>query len=139
MFRSFVMGLWAFLLNALLKRSQATRLALWLANVIAALAFSVSHLPAMMLLFGQITQAQMPVTTLVELFLLNSIISLLAGERFMHDGLVAAIGVHFWADIIWHVIWPLVVETSSQIIPIGFSPTASGNHQHLVGSWTISR
>ena len=47
--------------------------------------------------------------TLVELFLLNSIVSLIAGERYMRDGLVAAIGVHFWVDIIWHVIWPLVV------------------------------
>lgn len=109
LFRSFVMGLWAFLLNALLKRSQATRLALRLANVIAALAFSASHLPGMMLLFGLTTLAQIPVTTLVELFLLNSIVSLIAGERYMRDGLVAAIGVHFWVDIIWHVIWPLVV------------------------------
>jgi len=41
--------------------------------------------------------------------LLNSIVSLIAGERYMRDGLVAAIGVHFWVDIIWHVIWPLVV------------------------------
>ena len=31
-----------------------------------------------------------------------------AGERYMKDGLVAAAGVHFWADIIWHVVWPLL-------------------------------
>jgi hypothetical protein len=28
-------------------------------------------------------------------------------QRYMRDGLVAAMGVHFWTDIIWHVIWLL--------------------------------
>jgi len=23
-------------------------------------------------------------------------------------GLVAAVGVHFWTDIVWHVVWPLI-------------------------------
>jgi hypothetical protein len=31
-----------------------------------------------------------------------------AGERYMKDGLIAAAGVHFWADIAWHVIYPLL-------------------------------
>jgi len=35
-------------------------------------------------------------------------VALVAGERCRRDGLVAAMGVHFWADIVWHVIWPLV-------------------------------
>ena len=62
LFHSFVMGLWAFLLNLLLQHWRMTRLALWLANVIAALDFAASHLPGMMLLFGLTTLAQIPVT-----------------------------------------------------------------------------
>jgi len=40
--------------------------------------------------------------------LLNSIVSLVAGERYMRNGLVAVMGIHFWTDIVWHVIWPLI-------------------------------
>jgi len=40
-------------------------------------------------------------------FLLNGMIGLVAGERYMKDGLVAAVGVHFWTDIVFHVIWGL--------------------------------
>lgn len=36
------------------------------------------------------------------------IIGLVIGERYMKDGLVAAAGVHFWADVVFHVLWGLV-------------------------------
>ena len=39
---------------------------------------------------------------------LYSLMRLIAGQRAMHGGLVAAMGVHFWADVVWHVIWPLL-------------------------------
>ena len=42
---------------------------------------------------------------LAELIVLNGILGLLAGESFARDGLVAAAGVHFWADVVWHVIF----------------------------------
>jgi hypothetical protein len=45
---------------------------------------------------------------LFEVFLLNGIVGLVAGERYMKDGLVAAAGVHFWADVVFHVLWGLV-------------------------------
>jgi hypothetical protein len=44
---------------------------------------------------------------LAEVFLLNGVIGLLAGERYMMDGLVAASGVHFWSDVVFHVLWGL--------------------------------
>ncbi len=108
LFRSFVMGLWAFLLNLVLRRWKATRVALWAANIIAALAFSAGHIPSLMMLTGTTTLSGIPVLLLVEGALLNSLVGLVAGERYMRDGLVAAIGVHFWADIVWHVLWPLI-------------------------------
>ena len=32
---------------------------------------------------------------------------LTAGERYMKNGLVAATGVHFWTDVVFHVIYGL--------------------------------
>jgi hypothetical protein len=109
-FRLFVMGLWGFLLNLILRRWGRTDDALWIANVIAAIAFSAGHLPSTMMLLGVSNPAELPAFLLVELFLLNSIVGLVAGERYMKDGLLAAVGVHFWTDIVWHVLWPLAAN-----------------------------
>ena len=108
LFRSFVLGFWAYLLNLLLRRWQATRLALWIANLIAALAFAASHIATATLLVGVPTPADLPVAILAELLLLNGILGLVAGGLSFRDGLVAAIGVHFWADIVWHTLYPLI-------------------------------
>jgi hypothetical protein len=107
-FRLFVLSLWAFLLNLIVKRWGATDIALWIANGIAALAFAASHLPVAMMLLNMTSPLDLPVVVLVELLVLNGLVALVAGERYMHDGLVAAAGVHFWTDIVWHVIWPLL-------------------------------
>jgi hypothetical protein len=109
-FRVFVMGLWAFLSSWALSRGRATNLSLWIGNTVAALAFAAAHLPTAMLLVGAQTPAELPAVVLVELFALNSLVALIAGACYVRDGLVAAVGVHFWADIMWHVLWPLVAH-----------------------------
>ena len=106
-FRLFMIGLWGCLLNFLIGRWVSLNTNLRIANFIAAIAFSAAHLPISMLLFKVDTPAKLPAIVLLEVFLLNSIVGLVAGERFVKDGLVAAVGVHFWADIIWHVVFPL--------------------------------
>lgn len=63
-----------------------------------------------MMLLGVSNPAELPAFLLVELFLLNGIVGLVAGERYMKDGLIAAVGVHFWTDIVWHVLWPLAAN-----------------------------
>ena len=107
LFRLFILSFWAFLLNLLLKRWTTSTTSLWIANFIAAMAFAAGHLPAAMMLTDVATPDQIPPLVLVEMFLLNGLLGVVAGERFMKDGLVAAIGVHFWADIVWHVLAPL--------------------------------
>jgi hypothetical protein len=108
MFRSFVLGLWAWLLSFPLARVNARPVALWLGNAIAALAFAAAHLPAVMALYGTADPGALPPLVLAELILLNGGLGLLAGSRYVKSGLVAAVGIHFWADIVWHVIWPLL-------------------------------
>jgi hypothetical protein len=106
-FRMFVFGLWGLILNWLLKRFNGRTAALWIANVIAALAFGAGHLGSIMFLTGATSLAELSPILLVEMFLLNGVIGLMAGWRYMKDGLVAAAGVHFWTDIVFHVFWGL--------------------------------
>jgi hypothetical protein len=58
-----------------------------------------------MILAGATTLTQLNPILLAETLLLNGLIGLVAGERYMKDGLIAAAGVHFWTDIVWHVLW----------------------------------
>ncbi len=109
-FRMFVLGLWTFLFNWVLRRWSATGAALWIGNIIAALAFGASHLPSQMILLNVTDPAQLPPLMLVELFLLNGIMGITAGVYYWRNGLVAAAGIHFWADVVWHVIFPLVAS-----------------------------
>ena len=108
LFRGLVMGLWAFLFSLLLRRWNGHRAALWIGNVIAALVFSAGHLPAAMFLLNVTSPAGIPTAVLTELVVLNTLLGLVAGERSMRDGLVAAMGVHFWADVVWHVLAPVL-------------------------------
>ncbi len=108
MFRGFVFGLWGLILNWLLKRFNGRSAALWIANVIAALAFGAGHLGTILFLTHASSLSDLSPVLLVEVFLLNGIIGLIAGQRYMKDGLVAAAGVHFWTDMVFHVIWGLM-------------------------------
>jgi hypothetical protein len=107
-FRLFVMGLWAFLLDLALRRWKARRLALWAGNVIASVAFGAAHLPATMIAVGVSTPAELPSIVIAEVFVLSGIVGIVAGQRYMREGLIAAVGVHFWTDVVWHILWPAV-------------------------------
>jgi hypothetical protein len=112
-FRLLVMSLWVFLLGWLVRRILPNRdlflPVVWAANLIAALVFGAGHLGSVMVIYGAASPAELPGALLVEIFLLNGIIGLAAGESFRRNGLLAAAGVHFWADIVWHVIYGLLV------------------------------
>jgi membrane protease YdiL (CAAX protease family) len=108
MFRGFVFGLWGFILNWSFKRFNGRTVALWIANIIAALAFGAGHLGTIFFLTGASSLAELNPVLLAEVFLLNGVVGLIAGERYMKDGLVAAAGVHFWADVVFHVMWGLM-------------------------------
>lgn len=108
LFRGFVMGLWALLLSLILRRWNGRAAALWIGNAVGALAFAAAHIPTLVVLLKLTSPAQIPAMTLAEVTILNSVLGIVAGERYVRSGLVAAIGVHFWADLIWHVLWPLL-------------------------------
>jgi membrane protease YdiL (CAAX protease family) len=107
MFRGFVFGLWGLILNWMFKRFNGRMAALWIANGIAALLFGVGHLGTIMFLAHASSPADLSPVLWVEILLLNGIMGLLAGQRYMKDGLIAAAGVHFWADMVFHVLYGL--------------------------------
>ncbi len=59
MFRGFVFGLWGLIFNWLLKRFNGRRVVLWIANVIAALAFGAGHLGTILFLTGASSLAEL--------------------------------------------------------------------------------
>lgn len=107
MFRLFLLSLLALGLRRLMLGSTAGERPLpsglfWTANVVAALAFSLGHLPA--------TAALAPLTTslVVRAIALNSILALLFGALYRRYGFDMAILAHFSADIALHVVPPLL-------------------------------
>ena len=74
----------------------------WAANILAAVLFGLSHLPA--------TAELVAITPLVVLraVLLNGIVGVLAGWLFYRRGIEMAMLCHFTADFVLHVLAPLV-------------------------------
>jgi membrane protease YdiL (CAAX protease family) len=108
LYRLFLMSLWVFLLNLALRRLDVKRISLWIANLIATLVFAAAHLPGAMLLLGVNSPADIPVPIMLEILILNSVVGFIAGWQYMRNGLVGAIGVHFWADVIFHSLGTLL-------------------------------
>jgi hypothetical protein len=104
-FRGFVFGLWSLILTGLLKRFNGRTAALWVANGIAALMFGAGHFGTLLALTGAASLAELNPVLIAEILVLNGIVGLVAGQRYMKDGLVAAAGVHFWMDVVFHVVW----------------------------------
>jgi membrane protease YdiL (CAAX protease family) len=109
LFRLVVMSLWSVILIWLFRRfgaeASARSWALWVANVIGALAFAAAHLGTALAVTGGSSLAAIPPVMLAEIIVLNSAVGVVAGISFMRNGLVAAAGVHFWADVVWHVLF----------------------------------
>jgi hypothetical protein len=78
--------------------------AFWVVVGISALAFAASHIPGMLYIAGDLAAASLAVLV-AQLVVLNGALSVVAAELLRRYGVLAAMGVHFWADIIWHVLW----------------------------------
>ena len=106
LYRAFFLSLSAFLLFRLLSDKISRYAILCMANIIAALVFAAAHIPAAMVLLKVQSISALPAAAIIEIFVINGVVGLFAGDQYIKQGLVAAVGVHFWADIIWHVLYP---------------------------------
>jgi len=104
-FRLFFISFWTWLISYVLLRRRGLVPVYWVVSTLSALVFSASHFPSLMALQGATSIRQFPVAVIVEVFLLNGALSLVAAYFFKKSGYLAAAGVHFWADVVWHVVW----------------------------------
>lgn len=105
MFRLFFISFWTWLVGNILLGGRGLTVVYWVFSVLSAFAFAASHLPTLMILLGVNNPAQFSPLLLLEIFLLNGVISIFAAHFFKKYGFLAPVGIHFWADIVWHTLW----------------------------------
>jgi hypothetical protein len=107
-FRLFFISFWVWLVSAVVLKGRWQPQIFWSVAILSALAFAFAHLPSVMIVMGFDSIQAIPPLLIVELVLLNGLLSLFAAHYFRVYGFLAAVGIHFWADVVWHVIWGLL-------------------------------
>ena len=105
LFRLFFISFWAWLISRVILRGRAQGFIYAAVSTFSAVVFGLSHLPSLMYLKHWNSMAQIPPTLLLELLSLNGLMALVAASFFRKYGFLAPVGVHFWADVVWHMIW----------------------------------
>ena len=108
LFRLFFVSFWTWLVGKVILRGRRLDVVYWVVAMFSALAFGASHLPSLMILTGVTDPAAFSPVLLLQIFLLNGLISWVAADYFKKFGFLAPVGVHFWTDMVWHVLWGLV-------------------------------
>jgi hypothetical protein len=107
-FRLFFISLWTWLVGKLILKGHGLDVVFWIVAIFSAFAHAASHLPAFMIIWGVTNPMQLSPALLLEVLLMNGLISIVGAYYFKKFGLLATMGVHFWADIIWHMVWGLL-------------------------------
>jgi len=104
-FRLFFIAFWTWLISYVILRKRNQNLVFWVVTFLSALAFAMGHLPSLMYLYNLTSIRQFPAFLMAEIILLNGVISFFAAYYFRKVGFLGAVGVHLWADVVWHVIF----------------------------------
>jgi len=107
-FRLFFISFWVWLVSRILLRGRAVNIVFAVATAMSAVLFTVAHLPMVMLLMGIETVREIPWVLAVELLMMNGTLSVVAALFMRRWGIVSSMGLHFWTDIGWHVVWGVV-------------------------------
>jgi hypothetical protein len=107
-YRLFFISFWVWLIsNIILKRKSRNKI-FWIITIFSATLFTSAHLPSIIALYDLKTVSEIPAALIFELITLNGLLSISAAYYLKKSGLLAAVGIHFWADIVWHVFWGLI-------------------------------
>ncbi|WP_248612275.1 CPBP family intramembrane glutamic endopeptidase [Methanobacterium alcaliphilum] len=103
--RLFLMTLIAWIIFKIRKTTEGTptNIGMWLAIILAAIIFGAGHLPAVMSL------TTLTPMVIIRTILLNAVGGIIFGWLYWKKGLESAMVSHFSADIVLHVIVPLIV------------------------------
>lgn len=104
----FFISFWVWLISYVIFKKRWQNQIFWIVTLFSALAFALGHFPSVMILFGFKTIREIPFILISEIILLNGVVSLLAAYYFRKFGFLAAVSIHFWTDVIWHVIWGMI-------------------------------
>jgi hypothetical protein len=105
LFRLFFISFWAWLISSVILRGNGRKLVFWIITTISALVFAISHLPGVMVLYNYSSFNLIPPVFIFEIIIVNGVISFFAAIYMRKYGFLAAVGIHFWTDIVWHVLW----------------------------------
>jgi len=105
MFRLFFISFWLWLIGKILLSERGMNTIFWILAVFSTIFFTVAHFPSLMLLYEIKEITAIPISLVTELFIMNGIVSVAAIWYFKKYGIIAAIGIHFWTDILWHVVY----------------------------------
>ncbi|MFW5748361.1 MAG: type II CAAX prenyl endopeptidase Rce1 family protein [Chloroflexota bacterium] len=100
--RLFLMNVIAWVLLGL---GLGTSTAFWAALLLAALVFGAGHLPA------AASMTTLTRVVIARILLLNALGGIVFGWLFWQHGLVAAMAAHFAADVVLHIITPVVLPS----------------------------
>jgi hypothetical protein len=104
-FRLFFVSFWVWLVSKIILKGRFREPVFWVVTVFSALAFAAGHLPTMMIIFDMGSIQDVPLALLAEIFLLNGVLSVFVAVYFRKYGFLSAVGIHFWTDVVWHVMW----------------------------------
>jgi membrane protease YdiL (CAAX protease family) len=107
-FRLFFIPFWVWLISHIVLKKKWQNQIFWFVAILSALAFAFGHIPSVMVLFDWKTMGEIPPALMSEIVLLNGLVSIFAAYYFRKFGFLASVGIHFWADVIWHVIWGVI-------------------------------
>lgn len=109
-FRLFIISFWVWLISNIIFKSKYSNIIFWIVTIFSAVSFSIGHIPSAMVLGGYKTFNEIPIALIIELILLNGLLSVFCAYSFKKYGIISAMVLHFWVDIIWHVIWGLIIK-----------------------------
>ena len=105
LFRLFFISFWVWLVCHVMLKKKWQNQIFWIVTMMSALAFGAVHIIPAPMLFGLTGFSEMPLVLVGEFILLNGIVSVLCAYYFRKFGFLAAVSIHFWTDVIWHVVW----------------------------------
>lgn len=104
-FRLFFISFWVWLISHVILKKKWQGQVFSVVAVFSALAFAAGHIPSVMILSELNTVNDMPSALMAEIILLNGALSLFAAYYFRKYGFLAPVGIHFWTDVVWHVVY----------------------------------
>jgi hypothetical protein len=107
-FRLFFVSFWTWLVGKVILRGRGLIIVYWFFSTLSAIAFAAGHLPSLMIILGVNDPFAFSPVLLLQIFLFNGLVSIFAAYYFQKYGFLAPVGIHFWTDIVWHMLWGLV-------------------------------